>query len=78
MSDVVELKRADYSHAFYELETEIREVLLAADIAFQMTMRADSTQTMHDRNLAMFSAEQCLEYARTLHKKYHELHYRAA
>jgi len=85
MSKVVALKNAaDYSHAFYELETEVREVLLAADIAFQMVMQAESSMgatspsSMHDRSVALFAVRECLEHAQALHKKYHDLHRKPA
>ena len=61
----------DFRSAFMDLEPDIRDAELAAQIAFEMAARAQSDHpTMNDRNLALFSIGQCRELTAALHKKY--------
>jgi len=64
----------DFRSAFMDLEPDIRDADLAAQIAFELAVRAGGDHvTMNDHSLAVFSIGQCRQLTAALYKKYMSL-----
>ena len=65
----------DFRSAFMDLEPDIRDADLAAQIAFESAVRAGGDHvTINDRSLAVFSVGQCRQLTAALYKKYMSLY----
>ena len=68
---VMSADETDFRSAFMDLEPDIRDADLAAQIALEIAMRVQGDHaTVNDRNFALFSIEQCRQLTMALHEKY--------